>query len=165
VRSPTRKELVDVYAVRAELEGYACQLAAPHVDPAFLQELDRVQADMALATTELEQGGLRPEGEASFNARVTLANVRFHGAIHRLADNTRLGRTIEELQSYFPKDYVWRALADSPEGHVLSVDEHEQIRNALAGHDGAAARLAMTAHIEHAGRLLIGYLDRHSFWG
>ena len=165
VRIPTRKELVDVYALRAELEGYACQLAAPKVDAAFLEELDRVQADMELATAELERGGLRLEGEAAFNARVTLANVRFHGAIHRLADNARLGRTIEELQSYFPKDYVWRALRDSPEGHVLSVDEHEEIRDALAAHDGAGARRAMTAHIEHAGRLLIAYLDRHRFWG
>ena len=165
VRIPIRKELVDVYALRAEIEGYACQLAAPNVGPEFLDELDRVQADMAHATAELEHGGLRPEGEAAFNARVTLANVGFHGAIHRLADNERLGRTIEELQSYFPKDYVWRALRDSPEGHVLSIDEHEEIRAALAAHDGAGARQAMTAHIEHAGRLLIGYLDRHSFWG
>jgi DNA-binding GntR family transcriptional regulator len=165
VRIPTRKELVDVYAVRAQLEGYACQLSAPHVDAAFLQELDAVQADMALATAELEHGGLQPTGEAAFNARVTLANVGFHGAIHRLADNQRLGRMIEDLQSYFPKDYVWRALRDSPESHVLSVDEHEGIRDALAEHDGEGARLAMTAHIEHAGRLLIAYLDRHSFWG
>ena len=77
----------------------------------------------------------------------------------------RIQAAIEELQSYFPKDYVWRALRDSPEGHVLTVDEHEEIRNALAGHDGPGARLAMTTHIEHAGRLLIAYLDRHSFWG
>ena len=165
VRIPTRKELAEVYALRAELEGYACQLAAPNVDPGFLAELDRAQADMELATAELEHGGLRPEGEAAFDARVTLANVRFHGTINRLADSARLTRTIEELQTYFPKDYVWRALRDSPEGHVLSVDEHEQIRNALAAGDGAGARLAMTAHIEHAGRLLIGYLDRHNFWG
>ena len=48
---------------------------------------------------------------------------------------------------------------------MLSVDEHEQIRDALAARDGAGARLAMTTHIEHAGRLLIGYLDRHNFWG
>jgi DNA-binding GntR family transcriptional regulator len=165
VRIPTRKELAEVYALRAELEGYACQLAAPNVNPDFLAELDRAQADMELATAELEHGGLRPEGEAAFDARVTLANVRFHGTIHRLADSARLTRTIEELQTYFPKDYVWRALRDSPEGHVLSVDEHEQIRNALAARDGAGARLAMTTHIEHAGRLLIGYLDRHNFWG
>jgi DNA-binding GntR family transcriptional regulator len=166
VRIPTRKELVDVYAVRAELEGYACQLAAPHVDDAFLEELDGMQVEMEQATAELVQGGLRPEGEAAFNTRVTVANVRFHGAIHRLAENARLDRTIEELQTYFPKDYVWRALRDSPEeSHVLSVDEHEQIREALAAHDGAGARSAMSAHIEHAGRLLIAYLDRHRFWG
>jgi DNA-binding GntR family transcriptional regulator len=166
VRIPTRKELVDVYAVRAELEGYACQLAAPHVDPSFLEELEGANAGMELATAELAQGVLEPEGEAAFNARVTMANVGFHGAIHRLADNARLARTIEELQTFFPKDYVWRALRDSPEEcHVVSVDEHEKIRDALAAHDGAAARIAMTAHIEHAGRLLIGYLDRHSFWG
>ena len=48
---------------------------------------------------------------------------------------------------------------------MLSVDEHEQIRTARAARDGAGARRAMTTHIEHAGRLLIGYLDRHNFWG
>ncbi len=165
VRIPTRKELAEVYALRAELEGYGCQLAAPNAGPDFLEELDQAQADMERATAELEHGVLEPKGEAAFNARVTLANVRFHAAIHRLADNGRLGRTIEELQTYFPKDYVWRALRDSPEGHVLSVDEHEEIRDALAAHDGAGARRAMTAHIEHAGRLLIDYLDRHNFWG
>ena len=111
------------------------------------------------------RGTLRPDDEAAFNARVTTSNVQFHTGIHRLADNARPARTIEELQTYFPKDYVWRAIRDSPEGPVLSVDEHEHIRDALAAHDGAGARRAMTAHIEHAGKLLIAYLDRHRFWG
>jgi DNA-binding GntR family transcriptional regulator len=165
VRVPTRKELVEVYGLRAELEGFACQLAAPNVGPTVLDELGRAQAEMERAMAQLEGDGLRPEDEAAFNARVTVANVRFHVAIHRLADNSRLARTIEELQTYFPKDYVWRAIRDSPEGHVLSVGEHEQIRAALKAHNGRAARRAMSAHIEHAGRLLIAYLDRHRFWG
>jgi DNA-binding GntR family transcriptional regulator len=166
VRIPTRKELVEVYGLRAELEGFACQLAASNVGPDGLDELNRAQSEMERATDQLERGGLRPDGEAAFNARVTQANVRFHAAIHRLADNSRLARTIEELQTYFPKDYVWRAIRDSPEEVlVLSIDEHDQIRDALAAHDGAGARHAMAAHIEHAGRLLIAYLDRHSFWG
>ena len=134
VRIPTRKELVDVYALRAELEGYACQLARAATSGPSLPRRAGPWSRPTWSTppTELEHDGLQPEDEAAFNARVTLANVRFHGAIHRLADNARLGRTIEELQSYFPKDYVWRALRDSPEGHVLSIDEHEQIRDALA---------------------------------
>ena len=69
-----------------------------------------------------------------------------------------------ELQAYFPKDYVWRAIGDSAEGHVLSIVEHEQIRDALVAGDQSSARAAMTDHIEHAGRLLIDYLDRHRFW-
>jgi DNA-binding GntR family transcriptional regulator len=165
VRIPTRKELVEVYALRAELEGFACQLAARNVTGEALAELDRAQSEMELAMGELEQGALPPEGEAAFNAHVTHANVGFHSAIHRLADNTRLARAIEELQTYFPKDYVWRAIRDSPEGRVLNVDEHEQIRNALDRGHGSAARRAMTGHIAHAGRLLMAYLDHHRFWG
>ncbi len=165
VRVPTRKELVEVYALRAELEGFACQLAARNVAAEVLHELDTAQAEMERAMAQLEGDGLRPEEEAAFNTLVTVANVRFHEAIHRVADNARLARTIEELQTYFPKDYVWRAIRDSPEGHVLSVDEHEQIRAALAARNGRAARRAMAAHIEHAGSLLIAYLDRHHFWG
>jgi DNA-binding GntR family transcriptional regulator len=165
VRIPSRKELVEVYALRAELEGFACQLAARNVGPDALDELDRAQAELERAMAELDDGGLRAQDEAAFNSRVTMANVRFHAAIHGLADNARLSRTIEELQAYFPKDYVWRAIRDSPEGHVLSVDEHQQIRAALAARNGRAARRAMATHIEHAGRLLIAYLDRHRFWG
>ncbi len=165
VRIPRRKELVEVYAMRAELEGFACQLAAPNVGPDALEELDRAQAEMERAMGQLDGGGLRAEDEAAFNARVTVANVRFHVAIHGLADNARLARTIEELQAYFPKDYVWRAIRDSAEGNVLSIDEHQAIRAALAAHKGKAARRAMSEHIEHAGRLLIAYLDRHRFWG
>ncbi len=71
---------------------------------------------------------------------------------------------LEELQAYFPKDYVWRAIGDSAEGHVLSIVEHEQIRDALAARNESSARVAMAARIEHAGRLLVDYLDRHRFW-
>jgi DNA-binding GntR family transcriptional regulator len=164
VRRRTRKELLEVYALRAELEGFACELAAPRVRAESLDELDAANAEMGNAVTQLEHGDLRPEDEPAFNVRVTLANEHFHAVVHRLTDNSRLTRTIEELQAYFPKDYVWRAIVDSPERHVLSVEEHEQIRDGLAAHDGVAARTAMSAHIEHAGRLLIAYLDRHEFW-
>ena len=165
VRIPTRKELVEVYALRAELEGFACQLAARNVNGESLAELERAQSEMGRAMGELEHGVLPPEREAAFNARITRANVGFHSAIHRLADNTRLARGIEELQTYFPKDYVWRAIRDSPEGRVLNVHEHEQILGALARHDGRGARRAMSGHIEHAGHLLMTYLDHHRFWG
>lgn len=164
VRVRTRRELLEVYALRAELEGFASALAAANAQPAAIAELQAAQDEMSRAMDELEQGRIRPEDEAAFNARITAANERFHAVIHRLADNSRLTRMLEELQAYFPKDYVWRAIGDSAEGHVLSIVEHEQIRDALAARDESSARVAMAAHIEHAGRLLVDYLDRHRFW-
>ncbi len=164
VRVRTRRELLEVYALRAELEGFAAALAAANAVPRAIEELRRAQDEMSRAMEELEHGRVHPEAEAAFNARITSANERFHAIVHRLADNDRLTRVLEELQAYFPKDYVWRAIGDSPEGHVLSVVEHEEIHDALAARDGGAARAAMAAHIEHAGRLLVDYLDRHRFW-
>jgi DNA-binding GntR family transcriptional regulator len=164
VRVRTRRELLEVYALRAELEGFASALAAACVQPDAIDELQSAQDEMSRAMEELEHGRVRPEDEAAFNARITAANERFHAVIHRLAGNSRLTRTLEDLQAYFPKDYVWRAIGDSAEGHVLSIVEHEQIRDALVAHDAPAARAAMAAHVEHAGRLLVDYLDRHRFW-
>jgi DNA-binding GntR family transcriptional regulator len=164
VRVRTRRELLEVYALRAELEGFASALAAANAQPAAIAELQAAQDEMSRAMDELEQGRIRPEDEAAFNARITAANERFHAVIHRLADNSRLTRMLGELQAYFPKDYVWRAIGDSAEGHVLSIVEHEQIRDALAARNESSARVAMAAHIEHAGRLLVDYLDRHRFW-
>jgi DNA-binding GntR family transcriptional regulator len=164
VRVRTRRELLEVYALRAELEGFASALAAPNAEPVAIAELQSAQDEMSRAMDELEQGRIRPEDEAAFNARITAANERFHAVIHRLAANSRLTRMLGELQAYFPKDYVWRAIGDSAEGHVLSIVEHEQICDALAARDESSARAAMADHIEHAGRLLIDYLDRHRFW-
>jgi DNA-binding GntR family transcriptional regulator len=160
----TRDELLEVYALRAELEGFAAGLAARNITAESLAELAEAQDAISNAMSQLRPGRMRPEDEAAFNMRITVANERFHGVIHRLARNGRLTRTLEELQSYFPKDYVWRAIGDSPEGHVLSVEEHDQIRDALAAHKGRVARRAMSSHVQHAGTLLIAYLDRHQFW-
>jgi len=164
VRVRTRRELLEVYALRAELEGFAAALAAANAAPAALHELQGAQDEMSRAMDELQQGRVHPEDEAAFNARITAANERFHAVIHRLADNERLTRLLGELQAYFPKDYVWRAIGDSPEGHQLSVVEHEQIRDSIAAKDSAGSRATMAAHIEHAGRLLVDYLDHRGFW-
>jgi DNA-binding GntR family transcriptional regulator len=159
VRVPTRKDLAEVYAVRAELEGYACQIAARRMTPEAIANLRRLQAAVAEQIELLDADAV-----AAFNARVTRANERFHAAIYRAAGNARLEAIISDLQNYFPKDYVWRATRQRPEGHELGVDNHERIVSALEAGDGAAARRAMEEHIRFAGRLLLAYLDEHRFW-
>jgi DNA-binding GntR family transcriptional regulator len=164
VRTPTRAELEDVYQLRAELEGYAAELAAAAFGSAELEALDAAQAAMADAVAQFETRTLSPQEEPGFNARITAANEAYHGIIHTAAGNQLLLQYLSELQTFFPKDYVWRAIQSADEARAINVDEHRAIRAALAEHDGATARRVMSAHVEHAGTLLLTYLESHGFW-
>jgi DNA-binding GntR family transcriptional regulator len=164
VRVPGRSELSDVYELRAELEGFASELAARTIGTAELAELDHAQEAMNQAVARLEAGLPSADEEAAFNTRITVANESFHGVIHRAAANERLRQLLVDLQNFFPKDYVWRAIHSADEARALGVEEHQAIRAALAAGDGPAARKAMSDHVSHAGELLLSYLDEHAFW-
>jgi DNA-binding GntR family transcriptional regulator len=163
VRTPSRGELNDVYALRAELEGFAAELAAGRLTAADLAALDDAQEAMDRAVVQLEAQAVTPDEEASFNRRITFANEEFHRIIHRAADNARLRQYLLELQNFFPKDYVWRAIS-SDLSRSVGIEEHRAIRAALEAQDRAAARLRMSEHVAHSGRLLLSYLDEHHFW-
>jgi DNA-binding GntR family transcriptional regulator len=164
VRVPTREELNEVYEIRAELEGFATELAAGQMTPAAIDRLRRLQGAVSAEIELLEANHLDAAEEAAFNSRVTRANELFHAEIYRAAGNDRLATIIGDLQGYFPKDYVWRATRRGPEARALGVDNHEEILSALEARDAQDARKAMTQHINFARRLLLAYLDEHHFW-
>jgi DNA-binding GntR family transcriptional regulator len=159
VRTPARTELVEVYELRADLEGLACELACARATDRELDALEVAQALMAVAL----RGGL---DDAGFDAAVAEANGAFHGTIHRAAGNRRLLTTIRELQHFLPRDSVWRAIADDPARlHAMNIDEHERIAEALRARRPAQARRAMREHVSGAGEVLLAYLDAQRFWG
>ena len=164
VRSLSREELGEVYVLRAELEGFAAELAAPRVGPAEVAGLDEAHARMERVIATIEGTAPGAAAEAEINAAVTGANERFHGIVHAAAGNRRLADHLAELQRLFPKDYVWRAIRSADEARRINLEEHVEIREALARADGAAARRAMSAHVAHAGRVLLAHLDARGFW-
>jgi DNA-binding GntR family transcriptional regulator len=161
VRTPARTELVEVYELRADLEGFACELACARATGEELDALDAVQARLAAAIEDAEV-----LDEAGFDAAVADANGAFHDAIHRAARNDRLLASIRDLQHFFPRDSVWRAIADDPETlHAMNVGDHERIAAELRARRPARARRAMRDHVTGAGRILLAYLDGQRFWG
>jgi DNA-binding GntR family transcriptional regulator len=164
VRVPSREELIDVYNLRSELEGYACELASAHVSKELLNDLDAATVLVTEAVMLHERDGLPGEGPVSLDIQLGRGNSDFHGAIARVSGNARLGSLIAELQDFFPKDYVWRAMTSSDEVRALNVDEHARIREALATGTAARARKEMRNHILHASQILLDYLDRLQFW-
>jgi DNA-binding GntR family transcriptional regulator len=164
VRIPTRKELMDVYDVRSEIEGYASELAAERIPQEGISELDRAQERLVDLVARLEQdrsGGSESEG---LHMQLKRANDDFHRIIHQAAGNDHLLQLAQNLGRLFPKDYVWRASRDSNEMRILSVEEHGRMRAALAAADKETARREMREHILHARTVLLRYLDSLDFW-
>jgi len=165
VRLLSRRELLDIYDVRAELEGYSCELAAARITDRCITELDEAQAELESAVSLLDPAPADDAYMTVTQLRMKHANDWFHTAIHQTAGNGPLLQVIKDLGDRCPKDYISRALRASPEVRALNIDEHRRIRAAFGAGDGRAAREAMRDHIMHARTVIAAYLDEQGFWG
>lgn len=164
VMRPQRDEVREIYVMRAELEGFACELACSSpISDGDLAGLDDAQALVRKATGDLEQRPADLEHGFYFTPLIR-ANDRFHEAIHRLTGNRRLRAALVDLQNAFPKDLIWRAIRSAGENRALVISEHESVLAALRTQDGPRARLAMAEHVSHSGDVLLAYLDDRKFW-
>jgi DNA-binding GntR family transcriptional regulator len=164
VRRLSRKELLDIYDVRAELEGYSCELAAARITDRCVTELDQAQNELEAAVSLLDPAAANDAYATVTQLRMKHANDWFHAAVHQTAGNAPLLQVIKDLGDRCPKDYISRALRASPEVRGLNIDEHRRIRAALGAGDGRAARQAMRDHIMHARTVIAAYLDEQGFW-
>lgn len=156
VRVPTLRELEEVYQVRAELEGFAAELAVEAEDPSIVRRLEEAHAALA---------GVLPAAVAALDGsdegageRLRHANDTFHGIIHGAGGNRRLGEMIQELHRYFPKDTVRLAIRTPEAFHALYLDDHAVILEWIASGQGGRARAAMRDHILRSQSMLIAYL-------
>jgi DNA-binding GntR family transcriptional regulator len=162
VRIPGRREVQELYELRAELEGFAAERSASRLDRVQLRRLDRLQGELAATVAD---GPASAGDDAAFAAAIGAANDAFHDLLLDVADNRALTEDVRRLRGRFPKDYVTEAAGSANELRALNVSEHDAIRAALAAGDGPNARRAMTDHVAHAGLLLLEHLDRRRFWG
>jgi DNA-binding GntR family transcriptional regulator len=165
VRRMARSDVVELYEVRADLEGRAAEHAAERMTPAVIAELEDAQSTLERVSSPLVPGGPSDEAEqAELHARLREPNDRFHRAIHKTSGSPLLGELTELLWNRFPKDYAWRALAQQEDVQSLHFEQHRRIMAALAAGQPGAARAAMRDHVLRSGELLIEYLDRQSYW-
>lgn len=158
IRLLTLIELSEVYAVRAELEGFAASLAAVTISAAQIAQLETIQLALEEVVTNLDLPPGRRASDSVINAQITQLNEDFHGVMREAAGNSLLDRMIMDLQRHFPKDYVWRAIRSANQIKVINVTEHRRILRALKRGDAEAARTAMAGHVGHAGTILLRHL-------
>jgi len=131
VRRPSRREIIEAYAVRSALETLAARLAVPRMTGPDLAEL-------AGHLEAMQASARRGDGHG-----VAEADARFHGRIVELADNGTLLKVWRSLEP-FSRTYItlvvpgadaqWSADLHAPLLAALERGDTEEVVDALQRH-------------------------------
>lgn len=162
VHGPSPGEIRDAYAVRAELEGFAAELAVMHIHDGELDRLREAEAHFRHSLESvIEQ---RRTGDAtepwSSESEWERANNVFHQVIQEAAGNGQLLAAIAHLHRSFPRHLTWSALSRSSHSLEVNIEEHHRILEAIEQRDPGAARIEMAAHVRSAGELVARLLEQ-----
>ena len=163
VRMPNAREIREAYEVRAELEGFAAELAAERIQEHQLARLHEAAILFRLSIDELHEhrrgGG---DGVPHAIQEWTHANDVFHLAVLEAAGNERLRRTLADLHRTIPRDLTSIVLGENARLLEENVEQHDAILVAIEQLDPAAARRAMVAHVRSAGALVTLRFEQRS---
>jgi len=130
----SERDLDEVFAVMALLEGQCARDAAQHADPAQRSRLEHIHADLEAAAAAGNINGFFE------------ANQAFHHAVQEIADNRWLLQVITDLRKVIK---LSRHHSLFSEGRLeQSLAEHRAILDAILACDPEAAEQRMRAHIK-----------------
>lgn len=145
VRVANADQLMDMYELRAVIEGYTARRAADRITPAQVETLWNSCDNFAAQRGAEDVIPLVKE------------NLRFHAIVHDASQSARapgLVRGLLELPLLY-RAYAWY----TPERCLLSEEHHRGITLALERADRKGAEALMIEHILDAGRAALQALD------
>lgn len=131
-------DIDEIFALRLTLEGLGAGLAAQRVTDGDIARL----SEQCARGVALEGSGSTQD--PAFLQSLIASNREFHVWIAALSGNQRLARMVGDLLDAGQRSYF---LYYRPGHGRPSVNPHEDIVDALAARDAAAARDAMESHI------------------
>jgi DNA-binding GntR family transcriptional regulator len=134
------KDVLDSFTILGVLTGQAAAWAA-----------QRITADELAALRELAAEVAARSGDDSIGE----ANWRFHQEIHRAAHSPRLLAQLRQAARVVPTNF----LTVFPDHEKHSLDEHDELLEAIGNQDCEAARSIAERHVLEAGRSLVAWLD------
>lgn len=153
VRTLSVAEVIDLYDLRARLEGYAAELAAQRRDDDDLAAIDRGIEAFAAATKGRHTDPLE-------RARaLDSANRVIHGAVVAAARHRQLGQLLTRTVDV---SLVFLAFRTFSAGQTRQSHEfHQLIRSAIAAREPARAAALMAEHILQGRDVLLAEIDEH----
>ncbi len=135
------KDVVDVFEVRAALEGLAASLAAERITDEEIDQLER----SIVSISEVSDG--------KNIGSVVEKDIGFHDIIYRASRNEKLIQIITNLKEQLQR---FRATSLATPGRSKqAVDEHRQIVEAIAERNAELAEKLARQHIENAENIML----------
>lgn len=138
IRSLDYAEVMELYEMRAVLEGTAARLATRAASDIEIEELFEMNRQMKIL-------GSAPEA--------FILNRQFHAALLDASKNRFLTRSIHALQRALM--ILGPTTLTEPDRAEKAVEEHFGVLDAIKARDGSLAEAAMRAHIEAAQRVRV----------
>lgn len=136
IRSLDYAEVMELYEMRAVLEGTAARLAARAASDVEIAEMESLNAELGAA-----------EGDAR---RSFALNKQFHRTLLDAARNRYLAKSVNSLEKTLL--ILGPSTLSESDRVRAAVAEHAAVLEALRAHDGARAEQLMRQHIEAAHR-------------
>ena len=135
----THEDMLDMYAIRLQIEGLAARRAAERITD---EELAAMRETLDLQRFYVEKGG------ENNSAQIKNLDSQFHEQLYNASGSKAYCDTLLSLHKKITK---FRMASVSKQSRALqSLAEHEAIYEALAARDGEAAAEAATSHTQHA---------------
>lgn len=132
----TRKDVADIYAIRALLEGLCARWATAHITK---EQLEAMEETLYLSEFHGEKGHAQ---------QLTELDDQFHEILYEACNSKMLGHTLRDFHEYV-KRMRMRTFSD-PERGKEAVREHKRIMEAIRSKDGTQAEQFATLHIHNA---------------
>jgi DNA-binding GntR family transcriptional regulator len=168
VRTPSSREISEMYQVRAELEGLAAHLSARFITDSQLGELRHSHDEFVQAVKELRQDResatrVDPKLFEQAAQRWIDMNAKFHKTINDSSNNRFLTRTILDVTSGYARSVMLKSALGMNSYRIESnIVQHERILKALEDREPARARKAMVEHILESGEFVIASFAQHA---
>ena len=136
------RTLRETIQLRRELEGLAAELAARHIEPAQVENLQRL----------LESAARVKDNSAVALQKLSDLDMEFHQIIYQASGNRQLKQMIESL--LYKMSMYWFQVGFSAAEFREQFDELEELLLAVGNRNDKGARNVMKRHIDHFTRLI-----------
>ncbi len=161
VRKLSRRELNDLYEVRALLEGYAAEKAASRITEDDLAELEWLCKDLHRIVRQFRDSG-DADLDAESNKQFALDDIKFHMIVLRACGNQQVAKIVGDFRIMTSLCGVKRPHPNKSRLYLLATTwlMHSRVLRGLRARSPEAASRWMSAHLMQGKEAALAHFDQ-----